>query len=63
MTILYVYRQTIEFGGRPTHHVSFSETHPAACTLSRPVECLGKIELRELNYTERLTAPTESKDQ
>lgn len=59
MTILYAYRQTIECGGRPTHHISFSETHPTVCTLSRPLECLGKIELKELHYTECLT---DSKD-
>ena len=53
MTTLYAYRQIIEFQGKQLSNITFSETHPMRCTLSEPVECLGKIELKELHYTER----------
>ena len=52
MVTLYAYRQILD-GNKS--FITFSQTHPKLCTLSKPVECLGKIELKELHYTERLT--------
>ena len=52
MTTLYAYRQIIEFQGKQLSHITMSETHPKLCTLTEPVECIGKIELKKLHYTE-----------
>lgn len=60
--ILYAYRQIIEFQGEQLSNIILSETHPRLCTLSEPVECIGKIELKELHFSESKKEQSENDD-
>lgn len=52
MSTLYVYRQTLQWEGRPMYHIVLSQSSPDSCTLSEPVECLGTLALLPVSEIE-----------
>lgn len=57
MTIVYFYEQIIRWEGEDKKHITISTTRPR---IFKPHgECLGKLELSELHYTEKVQARNE----